>query len=145
MTTLQFVNGWVLYLLWLVPAFAVWWTLSIRHRRRTMDGFVARHLQDKVLQQRKPTRDIWQGILLTLALLGATLAAARPQWGSSDQVAFQRGRDVIIAVDVSRSMLARDVHPNRLGRAKADLQDLVRDLRGDRAGLVAFRGSDLLG
>ncbi len=140
MTALQFGHGWVLYLLWLVPAFAVWWALAMRHRRRAMDAFVARHLQDTVLQQRKATRGIWQGVLLTLALLGAMLAAARPQWGTSEQVAFQRGRDIIIALDVSQSMLARDVHPNRLGRAKADLQDLIRDLRGDRAGIVAFRG-----
>jgi len=53
---------------------------------------------------------------------------------------MQRGRDLIIALDVSRSMLAQDVHPNRLQRAKADIQDLLRELRGDRAALIAFRG-----
>jgi len=57
---------------------------------------------------------------------------------------YQRGRDLMVVLDVSRSMLSRDVHPSRLGRAKVDLQDLIKQLRGDRVGLLAFRGKPLL-
>lgn len=67
------------------------------------------------------------------------VAAARPQWGEREEAVFQRGRDLAIVLDVSLSMLAEDVHPNRLQRAKADILDLVRELRGDRASLIAFR------
>jgi Ca-activated chloride channel family protein len=72
------------------------------------------------------------------------LAAARPQWGTREVAVYQRGRDLVIALDVSRSMLARDVHPNRLQRAKADILDLIRELRGDRAALLAFRYKGVL-
>jgi len=76
---------------------------------------------------------LWSGITLCL------VALARPQWGQREETIYQRGRDIIIALDVSRSMLATDVHPNRLQRAKTDVQDLIQELRGDRAGLLAFR------
>jgi len=63
---------------------------------------------------------IWIWLAL-LALSCAIIALARPQWGEKDVTVFQRGRDLLIALDVSRSMLANDVHPSRLGRAKADV------------------------
>lgn len=72
------------------------------------------------------------------------VAAARPQWGRSDVKASARGASVLIALDVSRSMLAEDVRPNRLERAKTDLLDLVADLNGDRAGLLVFRGKGVM-
>ena len=100
MTALQFGHAWVLYLLWLVPAFAAWWTLAIRHRRQAMDGFVARHLQATVMQQARPTREIWQGVLLTLALLCAMIAAARPQWGTSEQVESGSSESPVVRVGV---------------------------------------------
>jgi Mg-chelatase subunit ChlD len=84
---------------------------------------------------------------LALVACGAALAfvaAAQPRWGERDEVVLSKGRNVVIAVDVSRSMLAEDVRPNRLERARVDLRDLLADLRGDRAGLMAFRGGAAL-
>lgn len=81
----------------------------------------------------------WQIALLVFGLLLSIASLSRPQWGEREETVYQRGRDVIIALDVSRSMLANDVHPNRLARAKIDLVDLIKELRGDRAGLMAFR------
>jgi Ca-activated chloride channel family protein len=72
------------------------------------------------------------------------LALARPQWGELKEDRKGYGRDVIIAVDVSRSMLASDLPPSRLKRAKLAAEDLVRQLPGDRVGLVAFAGSSFL-
>ena len=84
-----------------------------------------------------------------LALLAAGLvllgvAAARPQWGRADVHLKSHGRSLLVALDVSRSMLAADVHPNRLERAKVDILDLVADLKGDRAGVLVFRGKGLM-
>jgi Ca-activated chloride channel family protein len=84
-------------------------------------------------------RSAWQMALLAAGLTLAIAAAARPQWGTREEVVFRRSRDVLVLLDVSRSMLADDVHPNRLARAKADLMDMIRELRGDRVGLMAFR------
>lgn len=82
--------------------------------------------------------------LLTAGLMLLAIAAARPQWGKADLLQTSRGRSLLIALDVSRSMLASDVHPNRLERAKVDILDLIADLRGDRAGILVFRGKGLM-
>jgi Ca-activated chloride channel homolog len=84
-------------------------------------------------------------LLLILTVFGlVTVALARPQWGFVQREVKQRGRDVILAIDTSRSMLATDVAPSRLARAKLIAQDLLRSVRGDRIGLVAFAGSAFL-
>ncbi|MEI6645028.1 MAG: VWA domain-containing protein [bacterium] len=85
-----------------------------------------------------------QFALVIFGLTALIFAAARPQWGRKDEKVFTRGRNLVIALDVSRSMLAQDVHPNRLGRAKADIMDLIGELKGDRAALLAFRNKGSL-
>lgn len=82
------------------------------------------------------------GLQLWLVVAGLVLslfAASRPQWGKTLEKTVERSRNVVVAVDVSRSMLAQDVRPNRLERAKADIADLIDSLEGDRCALVAFR------
>ena len=79
--------------------------------------------------------------LLLGALTLAALAAARPQWGSSDQPVTRRGIDIAIALDVSRSMTATDVAPTRAAAAARGLGELIDHLQGDRVGLVTFAGS----
>src|SRR5881409_2939792 len=69
---------------------------------------------------------------------------ARPQWGFDWEEARQRGLDIVVAIDTSRSMLAADIPPNRLARAKLAALDLKRLARADRVGLVAFAGSAFL-
>ena len=80
-----------------------------------------------------------QMALVTSGLALALLAASRPQWGRDNTVTALRSRNVVVAIDVSRSMLAEDVRPNRLERVKADVADLIDSLGGDRCALVAFR------
>ena len=88
-----------------------------------------------------PGANLW-GLQAWLVLIGLSLilfAASRPQWGKSTERIVERSRNVVVAIDVSRSMLAQDVRPNRLERAKADVADLIDSLEGDRCALVAFR------
>lgn len=111
---------------------------------RRKERLLAAHFSDALRLKLAPPAP-YRRFLLQLALLVpgmtlALLAVARPQWGSREETVYQRGRDLVIALDVSRSMLARDVHPNRLGRAKADLLDLIREIHGDRVALIAFSG-----
>ena len=82
--------------------------------------------------------------LMIAGLTLVALAAARPQWGHSSQKIEARSRNVVVALDVSRSMLVADVRPNRLERAKADIADLIDSLEGDRCALVAFRRTGVL-
>lgn len=89
-------------------------------------------------------RRMFKAILLLVVLALVVLALARPQWGFVEREVKQRGRDIIIAVDTSRSMLATDVTPTRLARAKLVAQDLLKLVQGDRVGLIAFAGSAFL-
>jgi len=79
-------------------------------------------------------------ILVVLAVLLAVVAGARPQWGESDQLRAERGIDVIIALDVSRSMEAEDVSPSRAEAAAAGLSQMLTHMTGNRVGLVVFAG-----
>jgi len=132
-----------LILLWLVPAIGIIWLASWHLKARALERFMSPAMRRKLCPPPQAPRFYWQWALVLTGLLLALIAAARPQWGLREETVMQRGRDLIIALDVSRSMLAEDVHPNRLQRSKADIQDLLRELRGDRAALIAFRGKAL--
>ncbi|RYZ54244.1 MAG: VWA domain-containing protein [Proteobacteria bacterium] len=91
----------------------------------------------------KPLRDPWEWlrrIFLLLAVLTMVLAIARPRWDFHWSEVKHRGSDVIVVLDLSRSMLATDIKPNRLEKAKRSVRDLLSAVQGDRIGLVLFSG-----
>ena len=140
---LQFQYPWVLFLLWAVPVLGVTWHV-LASRQINARSLVSPLMAARLAPAPAPARRRWQLGLLMSGLLLALIAVARPQWGMKNETVYQRGRDLMMVLDVSRSMLTPDVHPSRLGRAKVDLQDLVKQLRGDRVGLLAFRGKPIL-
>ena len=137
---MRFVYPWMLAFLPAVPLLAAlaYWLLFRAGRR--LDAFMSRPLRERLTVRTGRRAPVAQIALASFALFLLVLAAARPQWGRSDTTIHSRGRNLLIALDVSRSMLAADVHPNRLERARVDIMDLIGDLRGDRAGLLVFRG-----
>lgn len=88
-----------------------------------------------------PRRTLLRGALLAGAVALAAVAIARPQWGTADAPLERHGIDVVIALDISRSMLAADVPPSRAVAASRGLHDMLRHIGGDRVGLVTFGGS----
>lgn len=82
----------------------------------------------------------WGAFLVVAAGLLASLGVAGPRGGRVDRLAEERGLNVLIAVDISRSMLAEDVEPSRLDRAVAEARRLIQDLSRDRVGVIAFAG-----
>jgi Ca-activated chloride channel homolog len=88
-------------------------------------------------------RKVMRAIYVTTAVALLALALSRPQAGGRAKLERQRGMDIIVALDFSKSMLARDVYPSRLERAKRELERLMDRLSGDRVGLVAFAGESL--
>ena len=135
---MRFVNPWMLVLVLLVPVAGAFWTFLRARSEARLRSIVAPPLQRRLLPNR-PKTFLVQAILLLSGLALCLFAAARPQWGHSSQKVAAKSRNVVVALDVSRSMLADDVRPNRLERAKADIADLVDSLEGDRCALVAFR------
>ncbi len=81
---------------------------------------------------------------LLVGIAGVVLAIARPQWGKLEEPVFSHSREIIIALDLSRSMLATDVKPSRLDRSKLLIQSLLEQLAGERVGLIVFSGTAFL-
>ncbi|MEM1296881.1 MAG: VWA domain-containing protein [Verrucomicrobiota bacterium] len=129
------------FILLLVLPFLVGLKVWSRTRSsRGVDAFVAKRLQ-LALVHKTPAPADWIAFSLQLLAIALFVAAiARPQWGFREIETLTKGRNVIIAIDTSNSMLAEDLQPNRLTRAKLAAQDLVRNLPTDRIGLIAFAG-----
>ena len=135
-------------MLWLLAAvaplltwFLVW---AWRKRRALIRGFVQERLLPRLTVGLAPGRQKLRLVLLGLAALLILLALARPQYGYGWEEVRQRGLDIVIAVDTSRSMLAADVSPDRLTRAKLAARELQRLAQADRLALVAFAGTAFL-
>ena len=143
-TALTFARPVWLNILWLLPLgfFLFWWA---EQRRRALIGrIVAPKLRALLAGSTSPMRRWFRNACVLGALGLLAVALAGPRLGYDTLEVPHKGRDVIIAMDVSRSMLATDVAPTRLQRAKLLAEDLVTELGGDRLGLVAFAGSAFL-
>jgi len=128
----------------IVPVVAALYFWSQKRSDALIAKVVAPRLRSQLAGAVSVGRRAVKSVLVLAVFALIAVALARPQMGFSQREVKQRGRDVIIAVDTSRSMLATDVTPTRLARAKLVAQDLLRLVRGDRVGLVAFAGSAFL-
>jgi Ca-activated chloride channel family protein len=97
-----------------------------------------------IAAERRIRRRLPQGLLLGVGALLVVGALARPQWGSEPEVTFDQAREVVLALDLSQSMLADDIAPNRLERSKLLIESLLGELQGERVGLVLFSGTAFL-
>ncbi len=140
---MRFANPQVLWLLLLLPALVVGFALRFGARRRVLArlGHLPRIKQ--LASAVSPFRRILKAGLLILGLALLILSVARPQAGERSTLAPSVGIDIVVALDFSKSMLAKDAYPSRIERAKAELGRLVDRLTGDRIGLVAFAGETL--
>jgi Ca-activated chloride channel family protein len=127
-----------------LPVFAGLYVWSHVRGRALVSKVVAPRLREQLAGSVSVARRVVRGIFIVLSLGLVLVALAQPRYGFTQQEIKQKGRDIIVAVDTSKSMLATDVAPNRLTRAKLLTQDLVRLLKGDRVGLIAFAGSAFL-
>ena len=128
---MRFANPIFLFLAAAVPFMGIVWAFLRARREKALSRLT-------LVVPKSPASGL-QLWLMVVGLALALFAAARPQWGKTMEKVAERSRNVVVALDVSRSMLAQDVRPNRLERAKADVADLIDSLDGDRCALVAFR------
>jgi Ca-activated chloride channel homolog len=127
----------------LVALFAGALVLASIRRGRATSLFGDPTLVSKLESFDAAGRRALKGVLLVVALVSAFLALARPQWGRGTKLVPATNLDVVIVLDFSKSMYARDVAPSRIARAKAEVSKLVRDLPGARFGAVAFAGEPM--
>jgi Ca-activated chloride channel family protein len=140
---MRFANPHALWLLLAVPAAVLAYGLGFAARRRRLARLGDAPLVALMAASVSVTRKVVRAALVVTTLALLALALARPQAGGRARVAQQRGLDLVVALDFSRSMLAKDVYPSRLERAKRELEQLLDTLAGDRVGVVAFAGESL--
>ena len=134
----------MLLLIWLVPLLLLAVLYGGKRRRRILSDYAfPRGLAAMVPESGNRRRRLKAGLFLAAVALSAA-AAAGPRHGYRWEEVARKGVDIIVALDCSRSMLADDIRPSRLDRAKREVIDLLNMLQGDRVGLVAFAGTAFL-
>jgi len=141
---MRFASPGLAVFLWLIPCLAVFFLVSLSRRRRAMKRFAEEHLLKEISGSLGEGRIKLRYFLIVVALGFMLVGLMRPQWGFKWQEVKRMGLDIVVALDVSNSMLAEDIKPNRLERSKMAIKDLVRKLKGDRVGLIAFSGTAFL-
>ncbi len=136
----RFANQYWLYALALVPALAGFFVLSFRQKRKALARFGNVMLLERLSRSTSHRRQVAKVVMLVGVIFFLLLALARPQLGTKLRTVTREGQDVVIALDVSRSMLAEDIQPSRLEKAKHEIATLIDRLGGNRVGLVAFAG-----
>ena len=126
--------------LWLLPVLLVILWLAAWRVRRQLNRWLPPQLRPALTAQVSGGRRWCANFLWLLALALLVIALARPAWHAIPQDVHSSGRDVVFLLDVSKSMLAEDLKPNRLERAKLAIDDCVNVLNGDRVALVVFAG-----
>jgi Ca-activated chloride channel homolog len=128
----------------LLPAFGLfmWW--AAKRQKSLLARLGEAHLINRLAASVNWRGRRWGAILMLAALALILFSLARPQWGQEEQLVDQEGLQVIVALDVSKSMLAKDIKPSRLDRAKLEISDLMGRLNGDEIGLVLFSGASFI-
>jgi len=129
-----------LHLLWAVLALAGLMVFGFARKRQATLRFASVNLFPSLMPTVSATRQKIKAVYVVLALVFIVAALIGPRWGEEFQEFRRKGIDIMVCLDVSRSMLADDIVPSRLERAKADIRDLLSVLPGDRIGLIAFAG-----
>jgi Ca-activated chloride channel family protein len=133
-----------LWLVILVPALSAFFVWAFWRKSALLRRFAEIEMLKRMVAGTSGPRQLLKMGLLTLAVLFLALSLARPQWGTKMELMKRKGLDVVVAVDVSHSMFAEDIKPNRLARSKQEIQRFVERLAGDRVALVAFAGAAYL-
>lgn len=142
---MNFLNTDVLWnLLWIIPLLVLFCIIAKRKRSSALSKFLGIRTADSEYVNCSPIKRIIKSWLLILAVIFLVIAVARPFWGYKILPVSVSGRDILVVLDVSKSMLSQDIKPSRLEHAKLLLKKLMKATPSDRYGLIAFAGSAFL-
>jgi Ca-activated chloride channel family protein len=136
----QFAHPEALYLFIIIPLIVFLFSLSNRRKKRLLDEFGDKEIVEGLMLEHSSSRPVLKLVILLVSLSFFIMGLAGPEFGSKMQSKKRKGVEIMIALDVSNSMLAEDIQPNRLERAKQAITRLVDEMDNDRLGLVVFSG-----
>ena len=144
MDWIRFGHPHFLYLLWATPAFILLYIYAFRQKRKAYQRFSSHHFVQRLTRSVHFGRQKAKAILMSLSYIFLVLALSRPQIGTTLELVKRSGLDIMVGLDISASMLAEDIKPNRLLKAKHAISSFVDRLEGDRVGLIAFAGDSFV-
>lgn len=144
MFDIQFANKEFLYFLTLIPVFALLFVLYIRQRNKDMQKIGENSVLKGLMPEFSTSKPVTRAILLGLTLTCLIIAIARPRVGSKLKEATSEGSEIMICLDISNSMRATDMYPNRLENTKNSISNLVKKLSNDKVGLIVFAGTSFV-
>lgn len=136
----RFANIEMLWWLITIPGLVIVYIIYTKRKQRQLTEFGDPELVTQLMPDSSKTRPLWKFCILMVALTLLIIAAARPQYGQQEKNVKRQGIEVMVALDISNSMLAEDVAPNRLDRAKQMLSKVIDNMMEDKVGLVVFAG-----
>src|SRR5690606_39747524 len=131
---MRFASPEMFWLLWLIPLLAGFFIYAYRKKTRTLKRFAQVEMLKRMTGGISRGRQAFKAFLLLLVALFSVLALARPQFGTKMELMRRKALDVVVAVDVSLSMYAEDIKPNRMARSKQEIGKFVDRLAGDQIG-----------
>lgn len=137
---IKWVNPQYLYFLFTVPVFIITIIFYTVVKQRILRQFADQHLIVRLTRTLERRLQISKSFMILIGLVLLIIGLARPKWGEKLQVYEGKGIDIVIALDASTSMLASDIKPDRLTRAKTEIASLIDNLSTDRVGITAFAG-----
>jgi len=137
---IKFAHPEYLNTLYLLPVIAILFWLLYKNKSKLLERFADKELHNVIVSSYSNLKNYIKFFVFLLALACLIIAASNPQVGTKLQEVKQTGIDVFILLDVSRSMTAEDIKPNRLEKAKYQISNLIQKLHGDRIGLLIFAG-----
>lgn len=137
----RFANTDYLYFLIAIPVLLVLLFYVIYRKKKDLNTFGDRDVVEQLMPEASFSKPVIKYIIQILALLALIIGIARPQFGSKLREVKREGVEIIIALDVSNSMMAEDIQPNRLERAKQAISKLVDQMVNDKIGLIVFAGN----
>ncbi|MGV8095135.1 MAG: VWA domain-containing protein [Mangrovibacterium sp.] len=140
MEMFRFGNSEYLYALIVIPVLIILFVVIRIRRKRALTKFAKKEILEELMPNVSNSRPVVKFLIWMLAISAVVLALARPQFGSKLKTEKREGVELIIALDVSNSMMAEDIQPNRLERAKRAISRLVDNLKDDKIGLIVFAG-----
>jgi Ca-activated chloride channel family protein len=136
----QLENKYYLYALCLIPVFIILYWLLNRWRKRVLASYGSLAIIQQLFPDVSASKRTWKFILFTLAFALVIIGIVNPQVGTKLEEVKRKGADLMICLDVSNSMNAEDLQPNRLEKAKQAISKLINKLEGDRVGVIVFGG-----
>ena len=127
-----------IYLLFIIPLLWITYALLVRWKRKTQNSFARPELLDLLSPNRSKFKPTFKIILLSLSIVSLVLGLMNPKIGTQLETVKREGVDIVFAMDVSRSMLAEDIAPNRIEKSKRLVSAIINQLASDRVGIIAY-------